>query len=74
MRERGLWLEDREGSDLEMVTRSRRTLTPSPGSEENKCENEKKNREQKYREHMFSGASQGSSKAGSEGIFLNLQG
>lgn len=26
-----------------MVTRSRRTLTPPPGSEENKCENEKKN-------------------------------
>lgn len=73
MRERGLWLEDREGSGLEMVMRSRRTLTPPPGSE-NKCETEKKNRKQKYREHMFSGASHGSSKAGSEGTFLNLQG
>ena len=45
---------------------------PPPGSEESKCKNEKKNREQRYREHMFSGASQGSSKAGSEGTFLKL--
>lgn len=74
MRERDLWLEDRGGSGLEVVTRSQRTLTPPPGSEKNKSENEKKNREQKYREHMFSVASEDSSRAGSEGTSLNLQG
>lgn len=74
VRERGLWLEDRGKGGLEVVTRRQRTLTPPPGSEKNKCENEKKNREQKYREHMFSVASEGSSRAGSEGTSLNLRG